>query len=107
MNEPTVMAVDAATTLFNLPGYRVISTTITADGCRQVMVETPAGARVLCQTRGKKSELVVGDHVLWQTTGDSGVIDSLVRGCRSLNPRPKSHPGHAPQVDSGTTWWMR
>ncbi len=45
---------------------------------RQVMVETPAGVRVLCQTRGKKSELVVGDHVLWQTTGDSGVIDSLV-----------------------------
>lgn len=45
---------------------------------RQVMVETPAGERVLCQTRGKKSELVVGDHVLWLTTGDSGVIDSLV-----------------------------
>ena len=45
---------------------------------RQVMVETPAGERVLCLTRGKKSELVVGDHVLWLTTGDSGVIDSLV-----------------------------
>ena len=45
---------------------------------RQVMVETPAGERVLCHTRGKKSELVVGDHVLWLTTGDSGVIHSLV-----------------------------
>ena len=40
MNEPTVMAVDAATTLFNLPDYRVISTTITTDGCRQVIVES-------------------------------------------------------------------
>ena len=45
---------------------------------RQVMVETPAGERVLCHTRGKKSELVVGDRVLWQPTGDGGVIDSLV-----------------------------
>jgi ribosome biogenesis GTPase len=45
---------------------------------RQVMVETPDGQRVLCLTRGKKSELVVGDRVRWSTTGDSGVIDSLV-----------------------------
>ena len=40
MNEPTVMAADAATTLFNLSDYRVISTTVTADGCRQVVVES-------------------------------------------------------------------
>lgn len=45
---------------------------------RQVMVETPDGQRVLCQTRGKKSELVVGDQVLWLNSGDSGVIASLV-----------------------------
>jgi len=32
---------------------------------------------VLCQTRGKKSDLVVGDHVRWQVTGDGGVIDGL------------------------------
>ena len=51
---------------------------VVASHGRQVMVETPDGERVLCQTRGKKSELVVGDHVLWMTTGDSGVIDSLV-----------------------------
>lgn len=40
MNEPTGLAVDAATTLFNLPDYRVISTTVTADGGRQVIVES-------------------------------------------------------------------
>ncbi|UKA77320.1 ISL3 family transposase [Arthrobacter sp. FW306-07-I] len=39
MNEPTGVAADAATILFNLPDYRVISTTITA-GRRQVIVET-------------------------------------------------------------------
>lgn len=44
---------------------------------RQVIVETPAGRRVLCQTRGKKSELVVGDHVLWMPTGDAGVVEQL------------------------------
>jgi uncharacterized paraquat-inducible protein A len=40
LNEPTVVAVDAATMLFNLPDYRVISTTVTVDGCRQVIVES-------------------------------------------------------------------
>ena len=44
---------------------------------RQVVVETPDGRRVLCQTRGKKSELVVGDHVLWMATGDAGVVEQL------------------------------
>jgi hypothetical protein len=37
--EPTGVAADAATILFNLPDYRVISTTVTA-GRRQVIVET-------------------------------------------------------------------
>lgn len=39
MNEPTGVAADAATILFNLPDYHVVSTTITA-GSRQVIVET-------------------------------------------------------------------
>jgi transposase len=39
LNEPTGVAADAATILFNLPDYRVISTTLTA-GRRQVIVET-------------------------------------------------------------------
>ncbi|MBC7941153.1 MAG: ribosome small subunit-dependent GTPase A [Chitinophagaceae bacterium] len=44
---------------------------------RQVVVETPTGERVRCQTRGKKSELVVGDRVTWSVTGDGGVIEAL------------------------------
>jgi len=44
---------------------------------RQVMVETPEGRRVLCHTRGKKSDLVVGDRVRWLVTGDGGVIEHM------------------------------
>ena len=44
---------------------------------RHVVVETPEGRRVHCHPRGKKSELVVGDRVRWQPTGDGGVIEHL------------------------------
>ncbi len=44
---------------------------------RHVVVETPEGVRVMCHPRGKKSELVVGDRVRWQATGDGGVIEHL------------------------------
>ncbi|MBI5717841.1 MAG: ribosome small subunit-dependent GTPase A [Burkholderiales bacterium] len=45
---------------------------------RQVLVETAAGERIRCQTRGKKSELVVGDRVRWQATGDGGVVTAML-----------------------------
>ena len=44
---------------------------------RQCMVETADGSRVLCHTRGKKSDCVVGDRVHWQVAGDSGVVDKV------------------------------
>ena len=44
---------------------------------RQCMVETADGSRVLCHTRGKKSDCVVGDRVQWQVAGDGGVIDKV------------------------------
>ena len=44
---------------------------------RHVIVETPEGARVHCVPRGKKSELVVGDRVRWQPTGDGGVVEHI------------------------------
>ncbi len=50
---------------------------VVATHGRQVMVETPEGERVRCQTRGKKSELVVGDRVTWAASGDGGVIEAL------------------------------
>ncbi len=50
---------------------------VVASHGRHVMVEQPGGQRLLCHPRGKKSELVVGDQVLWRRTGDEGVIEQL------------------------------
>jgi ribosome biogenesis GTPase len=44
---------------------------------RHAIVETADGTRLLCHPRGKRSELVVGDHVRWQPAGDEGVIEKL------------------------------
>ncbi len=45
---------------------------------RRLLVEGAEGARVLCHTRGKKSDAVVGDRVRWQASGDEGVIDTVL-----------------------------
>jgi ribosome biogenesis GTPase len=44
---------------------------------RHCMVESPDGQRRICHPRGKKSQVVVGDEVLWQTTGDEGSIERV------------------------------
>lgn len=44
---------------------------------RHVVVETAEGRRVQCHARGKKSELVVGDRVLWAASGDGGVVERI------------------------------
>ena len=45
---------------------------------RHVVVEAADGSRLLCHARGKKSEYVVGDRVLWQRTGDEGVVEATL-----------------------------
>lgn len=50
---------------------------VVASHGRHALVETPEGERVLCHPRGKKSEVVVGDRVLWQASGDEGVIERV------------------------------
>ena len=45
---------------------------------RHVLVETPDGRRLICHPRGKKSQTVVGDHVLWQATQDQGTIEKVL-----------------------------
>jgi len=57
-----------------VPAALDIGLVVAAHG-RHVVVETPERERVLCHPRGKKSELVVGDRVRWQVTGDGGVVD--------------------------------
>jgi ribosome biogenesis GTPase / thiamine phosphate phosphatase len=45
---------------------------------RHVVVEGSAGQRVLCHSRGKKSECVVGDRVRWLPSTDEGVIEAIL-----------------------------
>jgi ribosome biogenesis GTPase / thiamine phosphate phosphatase len=53
-----------------------IGLVVAAHG-RHCVVENPDGQRLICHTRGKKSDIVVGDRVRWQISGDSGVIESV------------------------------
>ncbi len=40
-------------------------------------MESPDGERRICHPRGKKSQSVVGDHVLWQPSEDEGTIERV------------------------------
>lgn len=51
---------------------------VVAGHGRHVMVETPDGRRLICHPRGKKSQTVVGDRVLWQATQDEGTIEKVL-----------------------------
>lgn len=50
---------------------------VVASHGRHCLVETPAGQRVICHPRGKKSQAVVGDRVLWQGSHDEGTIERV------------------------------
>jgi ribosome biogenesis GTPase / thiamine phosphate phosphatase len=44
---------------------------------RHCLVESPDGERRICHPRGKKSQVVVGDRVRWQATGDEGSVEAV------------------------------
>ena len=44
---------------------------------RHCVVETAQGRRVICHPRGKKSQAVVGDRVLWLPSTDEGTIEKV------------------------------
>jgi len=50
---------------------------VVAGHGRHVWVETPDGRRLICHPRGKKSQTVVGDQVLWQASEDEGTIEKV------------------------------
>ncbi|MDA8444003.1 ribosome small subunit-dependent GTPase A [Paracidovorax valerianellae] len=54
---------------------------VVASHGRHCLVESPDGQRRICHPRGKKSQAVVGDHVLWQAAppgqGDEGTIEKV------------------------------
>jgi ribosome biogenesis GTPase / thiamine phosphate phosphatase len=44
---------------------------------RHVLVETADGQRIICHPRGKKSQALVGDKVLWLPSEDEGTIEKI------------------------------
>jgi ribosome biogenesis GTPase len=50
---------------------------IVANYGRHFMVEASDGRRIICHSRGKKSQGVVGDRVLWQASQDEGTIEKI------------------------------
>ncbi len=50
---------------------------IVANYGRHFLVETPEGWRLICHSRGKKSQGLVGDRVLWQASRDEGTIEKI------------------------------
>ena len=50
---------------------------VVASHGRHCLVETPEGRRLICHPRGKKSQAVVGDRVLWQGSHDEGTIEKV------------------------------
>ena len=51
---------------------------VVASHGRHVWVETPQGERWMCHARGKKSQTVVGDRVLWMPSQDEGTIEQVL-----------------------------
>ena len=50
---------------------------IVANYGRHFLVEDAVGERRICHSRGKKSQGVVGDRVLWQASQDEGTIEKI------------------------------
>jgi ribosome biogenesis GTPase / thiamine phosphate phosphatase len=51
---------------------------VVASFGRHCMVESPDCTRTLCHPRGKKSQVVVGDHVQWLPSTDEGTIEKVL-----------------------------
>ena len=51
---------------------------VVASHGRHVWIETPQGERWMCHARGKKSQTVVGDKVLWMPSEDEGTIEQVL-----------------------------
>ena len=50
---------------------------IVANYGRHFLVEDELGKRLICHSRGKKSQGVVGDRVLWKASEDEGTIEKV------------------------------
>ncbi|NKE67429.1 ribosome small subunit-dependent GTPase A [Ramlibacter sp. RBP-2] len=59
------------------PGNPLQPGLVVASHGRHCLVEAPDGTRLICHPRGKKSQAVVGDRVLWQGSHDEGTIERV------------------------------
>jgi ribosome biogenesis GTPase / thiamine phosphate phosphatase len=59
------------------PAAGLQSGLIVANYGRHFLVEAPDGRRIICHSRGKKSQGVVGDRVQWQASQDEGTIEKI------------------------------
>jgi ribosome biogenesis GTPase len=59
------------------PQTQLQSGLIVANYGRHFLVENASGERLICHSRGKKSQGVVGDKVLWQASQDEGTIEKI------------------------------
>jgi len=50
---------------------------IVANHGRHFVVENPHGGRIICHSRGKRSQGVVGDRVRWLPSQDEGTIETI------------------------------
>ena len=50
---------------------------VVASHGRHCLVEKSDGKRLICHPRGKKSQAVVGDRVLWQASEDEGTVEQV------------------------------
>ncbi|MGI9133812.1 MAG: ribosome small subunit-dependent GTPase A [Rhodoferax sp.] len=61
----------------SVPTTTLQSGLVIAGHGRHVWVEAANGRRLICHPRGKKSQTVVGDRVLWQPSQDEGTIEQV------------------------------
>jgi len=50
---------------------------VVASHGRHCVVESISGERRICHPRGKKNQVVVGDQVQWQPSGDEGTVEKV------------------------------
>lgn len=57
--------------------FKLLPGLIVANYGRHFLLEDAAGQRRICHSRGKKSQAVVGDRVLWLPSQDEGTIEKI------------------------------
>ena len=73
---------------------------VVASHGRHCLVETPEGKRLICHPRGKKSQAVVGDRVLWRPSGRRHHRKDRRRAATCSTARTKCAPSPSPPTST-------